>query len=249
MPASRFEIRLCETMPELELVEATLQRAWQGPVIIPPDLAAALVHVGAFAAVALLDGDVVGASFGARGVHDGHTVLHSHVTAAMVPGAGYALKNYQFEWARNQGIELITWTFDPLVRRNCVFNLDKLGASVREYLPNFYGEMSDSINLGDVSDRLFAFWPTSSARPTPIRYNDANVLVDASGNLLECDRSEPVLVYLPPDIESMRHNQDPTVPHWRSVINEALSPLLNNHWTISHMHNREALLVEPPKGL
>lgn len=248
MSAPQFEIRLCESMPELEQMEATFQRAWQGTVVVPPDLAAALVHVGAFAATAHLDGQIVGASFAARGAFEGQTVLHSHVTAAMVSGAGYALKKFQFDWAKRNDIDVITWTFDPLVRRNCVFNLEKLGATVREYLPNFYGEMEDAINLGDVSDRLFAFWPTASEQPPVPQVNPHNILINAHGQFSDCAKDEPVLVYLPADIESMRRSNDPTVSKWRTNVREALEPLLNNHWTISRMHNREALIVEPPKG-
>ena len=248
MATPQFEIRLCESMSELEAMESTFQQAWQGTVVVPPDLAAALVHVGAFAATAHLDGEIVGASFGARGTFETQSVLHSHVTAALVSGAGYALKKFQHAWAKYHGIDIITWTFDPLVRRNCVFNLEKLGATVREYLPNFYGEMEDAINLGDVSDRLFAFWPTVGEQPVQPAVDSNNILIDTSGKLIECDQTKSLLVYLPADIENMRRLNDSTVSTWRTNVREALEPLLNNHWTISRMHNREALIVEPPKG-
>lgn len=235
-------------MTELEEMESVFQEAWQGTEVIPPDFAAALVHVGAYAATAHLDGKVVGSSFAARGVFEGLPVLHSHVTASLIPGAGYALKMHQFEWAKEQGIGLITWTFDPIVRRNCVFNLEKLGATVREYLPNFYGEMNDGINAGDVSDRLFAFWSTTEAPTAPVEVDVTNILVDPSGQRLNCDFNKAMLVYLPADIENMRRNGDPDVAMWRTNVREALQPLLDQHWTISRIHNREALIIEPPKG-
>lgn len=235
-------------MTELEEMESIFQEAWQGTEVIPPDFAAALVHVGAYAATAHLDGQLVGSSFGARGVFEGQPVLHSHVTASLVPGAGYALKMHQFEWAKAQGIDLITWTFDPIVRRNCVFNLEKLGATVREYLPNFYGAMNDGINVGDVSDRLFAFWSTKNGSTPPISVDPTNILIDTTGSQIACDDTRAMLVYLPADIENMRRAGDPSVALWRTNVREALQPLLDQKWTISRMYNREALIIEPPKG-
>ena len=62
----------------------------------------------------------------------------------------------------------MTWTFDPLVRRNAWFNIDVLGAQVHEYLVDFYGPIDDAINAGDESDRLLVAWPTSTtATPAP----------------------------------------------------------------------------------
>ncbi len=57
------------------------------------------------------------------------------------------------------------WTFDPLVRRNAWFNIAVLGAEVAEYLPSFYGSMTDAINAGDESDRLLVAWDVG--RPVP----------------------------------------------------------------------------------
>ena len=53
----------------------------------------------------------------------------------------------------------MTWTFDPLVRRNAYFNTVKLAARPVEYLVDFYGEMTDEINAGQGSDRLLVEWP------------------------------------------------------------------------------------------
>ncbi len=55
-------------------------------------------------------------------------------------------------------------------RRNAYFNLTKLGAVPDEYLPNFYGPMTDGINGGDDTDRLLVRWRLRApavARPAP----------------------------------------------------------------------------------
>lgn len=50
------------------------------------------------------------------------------------------------------------WTFDPLIRRNAHVNLVKLGATVRAYHPDFYGELADVINGSDRTDRFEVGW-------------------------------------------------------------------------------------------
>ena len=54
----------------------------------------------------------------------------------------------------------MTWTFDPLVRRNAWFNISVLGATIDDYLVDFYGQMHDSINGNDPTDRLLVAWST-----------------------------------------------------------------------------------------
>ena len=63
-----------------------------------------------------------------------------------------------------QGIELITWTFDPLESRNARFNFHKLGATCDVYLRNLYGAMRDTLNAGLPSDRFQVDWRIASPR-------------------------------------------------------------------------------------
>ncbi|MEN9717057.1 MAG: hypothetical protein RLZZ483_1032, partial [Actinomycetota bacterium] len=215
---------------EMEAVSDLFCQVWAGgPEVVPFDLGLAVLHVGAYCAAAY-DGDqMVAASFGFRGVFQDKQILHSHVTGSFQPGAGYALKLHQFDWAKSQGLSGITWSFDPLVRRNCVLNFDKLGATAVEYLPNFYGTMTDSINSGDESDRLFAFWDLTEAKKESIATDGA------------------VLVELPADIESLRKTDLAAALVWRRQTRETLQPLLDQGWTISRMQDRTHLLVDPPK--
>ena len=128
----------------------------------------AALHSGGYCALARLDGEVVGASF-ALATNTG--TLHSHVTgvarAHAGAGIGAQLKRHQWYWAQSHGYRAISWTFDPLVRRNAWFNLVKLGAHVASYHENFYGELTDSINAGDRSDRLYVKWDVSASWRPP----------------------------------------------------------------------------------
>ena len=156
---SALRISQVSSIEEMEAVSAFLCKVWAGgPEVVPFDLGIAVLHVGAYCSAAYDGNEMVAASFGFRGVFNDKDILHSHVTGSFQPGAGFELKQHQFKWAKQQGLAGITWSFDPLVRRNCVFNFDKLGATAVEYLPNFYGTMTDEINAGDDSDRLFVYW-------------------------------------------------------------------------------------------
>ena len=45
-----------------------------------------------------------------------------------------------------------------MIARNAWFNLGKLGATADRFRRNFYGEMADSLNAGERSDRLVVRW-------------------------------------------------------------------------------------------
>ena len=156
-------------MTEIELVikpenahelARVLTEVWGGADPIPPDVIIAIVHAGGYASLAsqIVNGkkQFVGGSLAIVGNHQ--RKLHSHVTgvieAATKTGVGRALKDHQWMWAKENEFSAISWTFDPLVRRNAHFNLIVLGAKVVKYCQNYYGEINDLINAGDQTDRL-----------------------------------------------------------------------------------------------
>ena len=90
--------------------------------------------------------------------------------AAVLPksrdlGVGALMKQHQYSWAQERKIPFISWTFDPLVRRNARFNISKLGVEISDYFQDFYGPMTDLVNAGDASDRLMVKWLVSSSGP------------------------------------------------------------------------------------
>ena len=227
---SALRISQVSSIEEMEAVSAFLCKVWAGgPEVVPFDLGIAVLHVGAYCSAAYDGDEMVAASFGFRGVFNDNDILHSHVTGSFQPGAGYELKQHQFKWAKQQGLAGITWSFDPLVRRNCVFNFDKLGATAVEYLPNFYGTMTDEINAGDDSDRLFVYWDLAQGK------NDGRVSPDA------------ITVEIPEDVEALRRTDLAAAKAWRVKTRETLEQLMAKGWTIKAMQDRTHLLVEPPK--
>jgi predicted GNAT superfamily acetyltransferase len=182
---------------------------------------------------------MLGASVAILARHRGQPALHSHITG-LLPGArrsglGRAMKMHQREWAANHGIEWIVWTFDPLVRRNAWFNISVLGAEAHEYLPSFYGTMTDSINAGDDSDRLLLAWAVDEVSPNS---TDAADLA-AAGHLL---------VPTPEDIVALRRTNPGEVARWRSETRLALQTALDTGGRILGFTTNGEYVVEQNSG-
>ncbi len=108
------------------------------------------------------EGEVVGFVLGWAGVDDDGLHVHSHMLASLPDrrhrGVGYALKLAQRAQALDQGIDVVRWTFDPMVARNAWFNAGKLGTVSDRFVRDFYGVMTDALNAGDRTDRLVTRW-------------------------------------------------------------------------------------------
>ncbi len=156
-----LDVRELHTMEDLDTISRLYAEIWGTAADSPPvsaEVMRALSHAGNYVAGAYEQGHLVGASVGFYGDPVG-TTLHSHITgASQGRGIGLALKLHQRRWALDRGLKRITWTYDPLIRRNAYFNLVKLGARPEEYLRSFYGAMDDAINGGDESDRVLTAW-------------------------------------------------------------------------------------------
>jgi predicted GNAT superfamily acetyltransferase len=199
---------------------------------INSDLLRALSHSGNYIAGARSDGRLVGGIVGWLGMHSsGEPHMHSHILGVLagseMRGLGFDLKQHQRSWCLRRGIRRVEWTFDPLVRRNAYFNLDKLGATAAEYLVDFYGAMHDGINAGDESDRILVRWDLEPAR--------AAAALGAGGSaprLLSAGESgEPVITpvegpiavcEVPDDIVGMRHARPDLAHRWRKALRSTL---------------------------
>lgn len=115
------------------------------------------------------NGVLVGLVFGMTGVRDGRLVHWSDLLAvrpeARSAGVGRRLKEHQRDTLIPLGVEAVYWTFDPLEARNANLNLNKLGATVYEYVENMYGDGSSSVlQAGLGTDRFIVEWELSSER-------------------------------------------------------------------------------------
>ncbi|MFF0866340.1 GNAT family N-acetyltransferase [Nonomuraea sp. NPDC003560] len=252
-------IRELHGIAEFEQVSELFDGIWHfdpdsRPITV--ELMRAMSHAGNYVAGAYDDaGRLVGASVGFFGA--GNT-LHSHITgAAGGHGIGFELKLHQRSWALERGIDRITWTYDPLVRRNAHFNLAKLGARPEEYLPSFYGVMTDAINQGSDSDRVLASWSLSAPHVTalvrgepgrrPLPADAAIVLADEDGRPVTRDSdAATLLVALPEDIEALRVTDPGAAKAWRLAVREVLGGLLVEGGVVTAFHDKAFYVVERP---
>ncbi|MBN2551058.1 MAG: GNAT family N-acetyltransferase [Anaerolineales bacterium] len=115
---------------------------------------------------------MVGFTFGFPGLYhtpQGPRPKHCSHMLAVHPdfrdqGLGFVLKRAQWQMVRHQGLDRITWTYDPLLSRNAHLNITRLGAVCSTYLPDAYGQMRDGLNVGLSSDRFQVDWWINSER-------------------------------------------------------------------------------------
>lgn len=122
------------------------------------------VTAGAFDA----DGRLVGFVFGLTGIRHG-ALAHWSDMLAVVPecrgtSLGTRLKAFQRARCEAMGVQIMYWTYDPLVSRNAHLNLNKLGARIDEFVQNMYG-VTDSSQFGALpTDRFVVAWDLDDGR-------------------------------------------------------------------------------------
>lgn len=232
--AAGVTVGAAESMPELRALVAVGEAVWGPNGTLKPNEMRALAHAGGVVLGAFAPEGPVGFAIGFLGWNDG-LHLHSHQTG-VVPrrrgtGVGYALKLAQRAACLGHGVGEVRWTFDPLVLRNTAFNLDRLGARAVRFVPDFYGEMTDSVNSNDLSDRLEAVWRLTDPLP-PADRDGAARGIDARPAALVCSGGWPRETGLPPaagdhvavprDHASMREREPERARAWRLGVRRTL---------------------------
>ncbi len=238
------EIRVLSGHAQLHEAGRFLGRVWSSPATdspVPDDVLVALSLSGNFLAGAFGGGGaLLGVSVGWMAVAE-HRELHSHVTGVEADrrhsGVGRALKLYQRAWALGRGIGVVSWTFDPLVRSNAVFNLRRLGARAEAYVENVYGEMQDVLNAGDESDRLLVRW---------------HLLDDAVVKAADGIPAEPhpsgvgavSVVPTPEDIVAIRREGSGESTKWRLELRHALGDAMVAGWKVLGLDGSGSYVLE-----
>ncbi len=168
--SGELKVRHCHGLGEFEDCLELQRRVWGGADIelVPLPLFVVAAETGGQVLGAFAGETLLGFTLALAGVRDARPFLHSHMTAVLEDfrdrGVGRQLKLFQRQDALARGIELVEWTFDPLELRNAYFNLVRLGAIVRRFLPNCYGITSSPLHGGLPTDRLMAEWWLRSPR-------------------------------------------------------------------------------------
>jgi predicted GNAT superfamily acetyltransferase len=242
--AARLSIVEVEDIDTLANAARLMDLVWsnsdEAPLISASTLKA-LAHSGGYVAVAFSDAEIVGALIGFLGWLDGDLQLHSHILgvspALQDRSIGFALKQHQRAWALERDIDTITWTFDPLVRRNAYFNLAKLGARVVGYQPHFYGPMRDALNVGDETDRAVVCWRLDRVEPAPADTTGVVVLRAGEDGRPVVDKSDADVLkaWVPEDVVALRQHDPETALAWRTALRDTLGSAVGDGYAATDM--------------
>jgi predicted GNAT superfamily acetyltransferase len=165
---AEYSIRLLESPEDMTAVEEIQRVVWTGSEteVVPTHMLITAIHNGGIVLGAFVEDKMVGFVFGFPGLEilpDGPHPKHCSHMMGIHPdwrnsGLGFALKRAQWQMVRRQGLNQITWTYDPLLSRNAYLNLAKLGAVCNFYRRSEYGDMRDGLNAGLPTDRFQVDW-------------------------------------------------------------------------------------------
>jgi predicted GNAT superfamily acetyltransferase len=171
-----IEIRHLDNLGEYEEAVKLQLALWGDDLTVPSAIFVVAHHTGGQVLGAFDHGKMVGFTLAVVGERDGKAFLHSHMTGVLPEyqnkGVGRRLKLFQRQDALKREFKLIEWTFDPLELRNAHFNLVRLGAVVRRFIPNCYGITQSPLHAKMPTDRLVAEWWIDSDRVKNILADD-----------------------------------------------------------------------------
>lgn len=162
-----FVIRPLSRLEEYQAHEEAQKVIWgiydNTAVVSIPVLVTTQKNGGLVAAAWDETGRMIGVLYGFLGMTKEGKLKHCSHIMGVVPdlrrsSVGEALKRFQRDYVLKQGINLISWTYDPLEGVNANLNIGKLRCICRIYHTNLYGEMTDSLNTGIPTDRFEVEW-------------------------------------------------------------------------------------------
>jgi predicted GNAT superfamily acetyltransferase len=210
---SSISIRKCTTLLDFHRCVEIQRLVWgESDLETEPYVTFVVAHQTGGQVIGAFDRDImVGFSMSLVGVHGQTPYLHSHMTGVVESHrdrkVGRLLKFFQREDALARGFRLIEWTFDPLELRNAHFNLNRLGAIVRSYIPNFYGITTSPLHNNLPTDRLLAEWQLDSRRT-----------IAAIENIPAAQPEPATTIHIPAELDEWRQADPARVEKMHSSI-------------------------------
>jgi predicted GNAT superfamily acetyltransferase len=159
------------TTDELARVVEMEKRIWglaSGDDTVPLPMLAVTVRRGAVLVGAFAGDAMVGFVYSIPAIRRGQPTHWSHMMGVTAPyrgsGLGRLLKKAQRERVLALGLDLVEWTYDPLLALNAHLNFARLGVVVDEYEENIYGASESPLHGTLPTDRFVAQWWIRSAR-------------------------------------------------------------------------------------
>jgi len=256
---STIVIRDIDGGAEMRAVEDFQKEVWGIPDL---DVVPLSHQVAAKAAGGVLLGafdreTLVGFAYGFVSHEHGTVAHHSHLLAVKPTyrnfDLGRRLKLAQRERVLAQGINMMTWTFDPLQSLNAHFNFNKLGVVSDRYFVNFYGDTAASFLHRNGTDRLWVTWPLTSRRvggrlkgkvPAPdlgkatplvqLGADDAPRRSDMAAGLSH----EQALIEIPADISALERRNAELAFEWRGATRRAFTEAIAAGYLVEEFYRR-----------
>ncbi|HEX5702591.1 MAG TPA: GNAT family N-acetyltransferase [Pyrinomonadaceae bacterium] len=244
-------------------VENLQKEVWQSDDrdVVPLNILAATREVGAILLSAFDGPALVGFAYSFVGREKERLVHHSHMLAVTPShrnlNLGYRLKLAQRDRALAQGIDTMTWTFDPLQSLNAHFNFTKLGVLSDTYKINFYGESTSGflLQIGMGTDRLWVTWRLDSRRVldrlqesgrsrilTPelrsisplVRFGPNNAPERAAS--AKDSEQKFLSIEIPSEINSLQIESPQLASEWREETRRAFSEAMSAGYLVEDFH-------------
>ncbi len=237
----------------MRAVEQLQKAIWGLPDldVVPVSQLAAAIGAGGVLLGAFDENKLAGFAYGFVGYEQGRTTHHSHMLGVLPAyrnsHVGYRLKLAQRKFVLEQGIETMTWTFDPLQSLNAYFNFNRLGVVSDRYLVNFYGEEAASFLHGNGTDRLWVTWILNSRRvcdridgkDSGIGIVEVEPLVELGENdaphrndLDDCLSHDQAAIEIPADINEMEKQNRQIAVEWREATRWAFTEAIDRGFMI-----------------
>ena len=240
---SNIVIRDIEGSREMHASEELQKEVWGLPDldVVPMSHLIAAKSAGGVLVGAFDGGILVGFIYGFVSCEHGQMAHHSHMLAVKPAyrnlDLGRKLKLAQRERVLAQGINTMTWTFDPLQSLNAYFNFKKLGVVADRYVVNFYGEDAASFLHRNGTDRLWVTWLLSGqSRHVGADLELENIIplvqvgLDDSplcNTLDEGLTGQRALIEIPADINELQQRDRALAFNWRDATRRAFTSAID----------------------
>ena len=261
----RIEIRPFESIDEFQQCVEFQAHTWGGHFTerVPIAILKVSQRLGGISSGAYdTKGQLVGFIFGMTGVQNGEVVHWSDMLAVKPDlrnsGLGVRLKDYQRKALLAKGIRKMHWTFDPLESKNAYLNLNKLGATSKEYVRDIYGQTDSPLHSGIGTDRLVTTWILDSPRTIERIQSEAPNSEAAQKvrhlSVFEVEKKHglvrpmqpnlnlavpAVSIPIPLSIQSLKKASLELAVEWRVAVRDSLTTYITEGYEVTDLLRRE----------
>lgn len=264
-------IRPMQTIAEMDAA-VTMQKLYWGEdagALVPAHMLFSMANYGGHVLAAFDEDRLIGVVIGFLGTNPGSYPAAEHLLVmskrlVVLPeyrsqNIGYRLKLAQRDFALTQGIDLVTWTFDPVLAPNANLNIHKLGGIVKRYIPDYFGADSTFETLS--ADRLVVDWWVNSAHVAEHAAGGAKSskletllsqgavianlagLTDsgfsAPGKVIPSFEAETLLIEIPRDFTAIKDRDPALAKSWRDHLRELFLAVLDADYTVTDFARAE----------